>query len=384
MHNRSILFLICCSLLFVLSCDEEKGPMEIAPEFGVEEFQAPTRLNLSNPRNYDVSFRVTHPEGVQAVTQVNLTIFSSDQSTVLLELPLFDTGENQYRDVVAGDGIFSNHFFSDSTLFPVGPVYLQAVAVDQSQQSKQSDFFSALAGPNAVPQLLAVDIPDTLFSGSPPVLFSATVQDSDNVEDITEVTLRLKRNNNEVFAAPLELLNRTAADTGVFGAFYDSTFAAERDSLYTVEIQAKDLGEDFSEVITQEIFLENQPPEIFNLSMDDSLQLPPSGEITPAIIMIQVNDSQGLTDIDSVYFNSILPNGNPATNNPFLMYDNGLPFNPGSAEEAGDAVANDGIFTLTIGLRAGTDTGVYTFSFFVRDKIGNLTVGPVDSLIVYQ
>ncbi|NIV11454.1 MAG: hypothetical protein GWN62_09280, partial [Aliifodinibius sp.] len=92
------------------------------PEFGVEEFQAPTRLNLSNPRNYDVSFRVTHPEGVQAVTQVNLTIFSSDQSTVLLELPLFDTGENQYRDVVAGDGIFSNHFFSDSTLFPVGPV----------------------------------------------------------------------------------------------------------------------------------------------------------------------------------------------------------------------------------------------------------------------
>ncbi|NIW79349.1 MAG: hypothetical protein GWN16_07755, partial [Calditrichae bacterium] len=69
------------------------------------------------------------------------------------------------------------------------------------------------------------------------------------------------------------------------------------------------------------------------------------------MITVQANDPQGLTDIESVYFEAFLPNDSAATNNPFDMYDNGLPYNPtGNPNEAGDLVASDGIYSLTIAL----------------------------------
>jgi hypothetical protein len=233
--------------------------------------------------------------------------------------------------------------------------------------------------------VLSAAVPDTLFSGSQPLLFSVAVQDSNDIEDVTSVIMRLKRDGSEISSAFLEFQSKTAPDSGVFGAFFDSTFAAERDSLYTLEFSAVDLSDDVSNVLTKPIYLENKSPQIYNLSMVDSLMLPPIGEVNLTLIEIKVGDPQSLMDIDSVYFNSILPNGQPSINNPFLLYDNGLPFNPGgSGEEAGDLVAGDGIYSLTIALQAGTPTGTYTFFFFVRDKVGHLTAGPVDSLIVYQ
>ncbi len=44
------------------------------------------------------------------------------------------------------------------------------------------------------------------------------------------------------------------------------------------------------------------------------------------------------------------------------MYDNGL--------DGGDETADDGIYTLTIYLPAGTTTGTYTFDFQVKDHSG--------------
>ena len=63
---------------------------------------------------------------------------------------------------------------------------------------------------------------------------------------------------------------------------------------------------------------------------------------------------------------------------PFIMVDNGLPYNPEGDifVETGDEVGGDGIYSLSIFVDYRNSPGEYTFSFYIRDKVGNLT-GPV-------
>ena len=97
---------------------------------------------------------------------------------------------------------------------------------------------------------------------------------------------------------------------------------------------------------------------------------------------MEVPDRQSLADVDSVYFNSYLPGGNPSSGNPFSMFDNGLPFDPQNPVAVGDAVAGDGIYTLTIFLPSTASPGEYRFEFFGRDRVGNLGTGPVAIIVV--
>ena len=47
-----------------------------------------------------------------------------------------------------------------------------------------------------------------------------------------------------------------------------------------------------------------------------------------------------------------------------------------------DLVEGDGVFSRTILVFPNTTTGKYIFSFFARDKVGNFTVGAVDSIFI--
>ena len=49
--------------------------------------------------------------------------------------------------------------------------------------------------------------------------------------------------------------------------------------------------------------------------------------------------------------------------------------------ETGDEVAGDGIYSLSIFADYTSTSGVYTFSFYIRDKVGNLT-GPVKKTLL--
>ena len=79
-------------LLLTFSCKEEVVPTQMAPDFVIEEFAVPLRLNVAKPRDYTIAFRVTHPEGAAAITDVTVTFLGSDQATQLLQLPLYDDG----------------------------------------------------------------------------------------------------------------------------------------------------------------------------------------------------------------------------------------------------------------------------------------------------
>jgi len=101
-------------------------------------------------------------------------------------------------------------------------------------------------------------------------------------------------------------------------------------------------------------------PIVFNLVAPDTVTI--SLDTIHINLSVQVADSNGLNDIDIVFFNSFLPNGHPSSQNPFLMYDDGNSVH-------GDAAAGDGIYSQIISLPpAGVTKGTYRWEFQARDR----------------
>ncbi len=128
------------------------------------------------------------------------------------------------------------------------------------------------------------------------------------------------------------------------------------------------------------------PGQIVKTEVPDSIAIPPAGYFNRALVKAWVEDPDGLSDVDSVYFFSQKPNGEYANGGkPFPLVDNGMPFNIQNPwEEAGDEKAGDGIYSLSILVPNDAQTGRYLFTFYMRDKAGNLSEAKVDSIEVYK
>lgn len=135
------------------------------------------------------------------------------------------------------------------------------------------------------------------------------------------------------------------------------------------------------------------PPEILQIDLQDSLQVPPSGQFNKALVQVTVDDPDGASDVEKVWFLSLKPDSTYANGgNPIYLVDNGLPFNldnllSGNATKVGDLVAGDGIWTFTTliinDLNYPPQTGTYVFSFYAMDKSGDLSAGVIDSIEVF-
>ncbi|MGC9091873.1 MAG: hypothetical protein ACP5JH_01320 [Bacteroidota bacterium] len=113
----------------------------------------------------------------------------------------------------------------------------------------------------------------------------------------------------------------------------------------------------------------DRPPVISDLTAPDTVIAPrDSGQVTLLQLSIRASDPDGLQDIARVIFYSYKPDGTLANNgSPFSMYDDG-----GAGGQIGDTdpVAGDGVYTLTIQLPYGTQTGRYKFVFQAFDRVG--------------
>ena len=112
------------------------------------------------------------------------------------------------------------------------------------------------------------------------------------------------------------------------------------------------------------VIRQNDPPVIEYVIAPDTIIVDlPTIAFT---VSAKVFDLQGLADINRVYFNSYKPDGVPATNNPFRMFDDGNQFGA-----SGDLVANDGIYSLKINITQENLKGTYRFDFYATDKSGS-------------
>jgi hypothetical protein len=215
-------------------------------------------------------------------------------------------------------------------------------------------------------QVLSVETPDTLLSGSQPVMFSVTVQDSDQFVDPIEVVMRLSRGDS-VWTLPQQ--ESIDANTALFGAMFDSTLAVGLAGDQTLQFQAVDADAGGSMMLTKEIYLENGPPILSDPETPARMERR-TGDLLN--VRLAVSDPQGGADIDSVYFKFRKPDGSfgGATVKDggfhFLLVDNG-------SEEYGDAEKGDGRFAWAFKIPPeDAQLGSYTFLFFARDKAGNL------------
>ena len=112
------------------------------------------------------------------------------------------------------------------------------------------------------------------------------------------------------------------------------------------------------------VYRKNSPPKLGALVAPDTLLVPANGSAL-LFMTLAVSDSDGLADVKEVWFTS------PDGSNPTFHYDLKDDGGEGSPS-SGDAVAGDGIYSITISLSdSPTIRGRYRFLFQARDAAGD-------------
>ncbi len=111
---------------------------------------------------------------------------------------------------------------------------------------------------------------------------------------------------------------------------------------------------------------DNVPPVISNLMMPDTIQ---TGQTI--IMTVEVADSNGLNDVESVYYEAYDPDGNRVSNSQgiyqFPMFDDG------DTAGNGDVAADDGIFTVRLTFPVNAQIGTWRFQFQAKDRANALS-----------
>ncbi len=138
---------------------------------------------------------------------------------------------------------------------------------------------------------------------------------------------------------------------------------------YTVQVTANGAANASSNALLASIVISRRDarPQISNLLAPDTLHRPSTG-FQLVRIAITASDSDGLADLEKVFFKSINSQA-PDFEQP--LFDDGL------LSIDGDSVANDGRYARLLTLDSTATLGTKEFRFWARDKSGALS----DSLI---
>lgn len=120
---------------------------------------------------------------------------------------------------------------------------------------------------------------------------------------------------------------------------------------------------------------DNIAPVVSNLIMPDSLQ---TGETI--LFTIEASDSNGLSDIEFVFYEAYDPNDVRVVNSQgiyqFPMFDDG------NTSENGDVTAGDGIYTVILTFPVSAQEGTWRFEFQARDRSKLLSNKIIHNIIV--
>jgi len=372
--------LLSILIALICACSDEPGKPETEFDPSVVSVRLDEVWNINSAVEKIVEVKVDDPQGFRDVRNIYFRILDAGSVSVYDDSLYDDGGLSGTNDVIAGDGVFRTKILPVAVTNQVGFYTFEFDVLDKEGNSagelkRDVEFIFSVV--NNIDNIIA---PDTLKSGSEPVSITAKVSSMQGESEVEKVFMDLRRNNVSVLSAPIEM-NKTGQDS-IFAYTIDSTFAAARKGTYILQFYAQSSTGDKSDTFDHEIFIENNKGRIISVNVPATIKRPASGFNT-ALVTAKVSDPQGLADIDSVYFNSQKPDGNPAAGNPFVLVDNGLPFNVSNPFiEAGDQVAGDGIYSITIFVDNSNQLGTYTFTFHLSDKTGNKGVSGQGSIEV--
>jgi hypothetical protein len=140
--------------------------------------------------------------------------------------------------------------------------------------------------------------------------------------------------------------------------------------VYTIKYSATGLSGKNKQVAESNFYFINGqdtlPPVISNLNMPDTIQ---AGETI--VFTIEVSDSNGLNDIEFVFYEAYDPDGNRIVNTQgiyqFPMFDDG------DTQANGDVTAGDGIYSVRLTFPQNVQLGIWRFQFQAEDHTGALS-----------
>ncbi len=360
--------------------EQEKGKPDI------REVRMPSSWNTNSVEKVSVELRGTHGDGPSFLTGATFKVYDA-QNTVVFESTLLDDGgyRSNSGDVLAGDGVYRNRYLPGEITSLTGVYRFEFSLGDKNDMVVKKEISPVLFAFDAAPEVVSFNAPATLPSGFGPLLITARVTDPDSLEEIETVTMDVLRNGVSVLNDLYKLQKDGQPGDSLYSLRIDSSFAAGLQGSYVFSLNVTDRFGVSGTPETQKVRIENEGGRITGVDMPDQVQRPAvAGDLTIVPIHASVTDPQGNGDIDSVYFFAQKPDSTFSNNgNPFLMVDNGRPFNLDNPfVEAGDAEADDGIYTLMTLISSSAEAGTYIFTFYMRDKLNHLTPVYTDSIEV--
>lgn len=372
--NKTIRLFLLCAALF--ACNEEIPTRveEQAPRIAI--IQAPAQAYQTPAQPIGIHVRVEDDQGVNDITGVVLNVRKSD-TTPVASHTLRDDGQG--GDILKSDGQYFIAINAALTNNQIGTFVLEFTASDNSRNNSSvaKDTLTILGGvENRLPNIVSATTPNLVWADSSYTpQFLARVSDPDGNTTVKFVVL-------EIYPPAFNKPSATdtlrddgksgdgAANDGTFGLKANPARFGNACGLFNIVLRAVDQTNGVSAAalqtlrITRVRLTNNTIPVLSEPSVPATI----SRTATPSthLLSVKADDADAICDdaITRVFFNSFLPNGSAATGNPFNMRDDG---------KEGDAIANDGRYSLTIQITAQVATGTYRFEFQAQDRNGGLS-----------
>jgi len=217
--------------------------------------------------------------------------------------------------------------------------------------------------------------------------FSVTAQtratDPDGITNIAQVSAQLFRPGqsepfDEVTLRDDGITPDSAANDGVFTAEVPISLLRSQAGGYRILLRADDIDGFASNSLLSTVMAvrRNSPPFLLPVSLvaPDTVT---RGIDTLIFLSIAVADSDGIGDIQEVYFRNL---DSPSQTKIQLLDDGGLT-EPGNAT-SGDSLAGDGIFSIIVQIPSSINPGTFRFAFQASDTFRDTSATLVHNLVV--
>ncbi|MHB1688427.1 MAG: choice-of-anchor X domain-containing protein [Ignavibacteriaceae bacterium] len=248
----------------------------------------------------------------------------------------------------------------------------------------QKDYNNIIDTQPAMYQIIAVNTAN-YFSYSPVdslITISIKVNNSSAVSSVS--CNIIGPDNSTLILSPVSLFDNgnlsANGDSAAGDNVYSNKFPLSQynpDGQYTVQFYVTDNSGN-TQIVAEHSFIYNNglnspAPVISNLVVPDTVKI--GSQNDTLFVSVFVQDSVGLQDVASVFFNSFLPpDGHPSSSNPIPLHDDGT---------FGDKVAGDGIYSTYIILPpVGVTKGAYRFEFQAKSFSGKLSNKIIHNVVI--